>query len=186
MNKKAREFVEYISTHPEPGATEQIENLWSQLAPQERIEVINERGASHCDVCNKEIEKTDGYLLSTKEVVMSVVCWERFLSKNEAVTPGLLEKNEVFVKLVALRASSDTPWQVCEGCSSMFSFDRTNAKVKLLRNRINGEFTSGFGLCTISREGKDTIVNTIDADSFNAALKSAGEALAILKKSGNG
>lgn len=182
MTDKTREFVEYLRGHPEPSAIEHIEDLWGQLTPQEQEEVISEKATSHCDACNKKIRRADGYLLSTKEVVMSVACWKRFLSKSEVIIPNLLKDSEVFVGLVAFRASSDTPWQVCEECSAMFSFDRTIAKVKLLRNRITGEFIGGFGLCTVSRVGKDTIVDPIDADSFDAALKAAGEALDSIMK----
>jgi hypothetical protein len=156
-----------------------LEEDLAQLAlfQQERDEIASETVTGVCDTCIKQIGKLDGYLLSTKEVVLSVTCWKRFLLKSGTVNPNLVTDTKAFTGLVALRASSDTPWQICEECASMFSFDHNLAKSELLRNRATGEPSSGFGLCNVSYQGKDVIVELLDEEAFMGALKSARMAL---------
>ena len=147
------------------------------LFQQERDEIASENVMGVCDTCIKKIGKLEGYLLSTKEVVLSVASWERFLLNSGAIIPNLVTDTKVFTGLVAQRASSDTPWQICEECAGMFSFDHDHAKAELFRNRDTGEPSSGFGLCNVSYLGKDVIVEILDEEAFKAALKAARMAL---------
>lgn len=160
-------------------ATGWLEEDLAQLTPfpQGRDEIVSEDVMGVCDTCMKKIGKLEGYLLSTKEVVLSVACWKRFLLNSGATIPNLFTDMKVFTGLVAQRASSDTPWQICDECAGMFLFDHDFAKSELLRNRATGEPSSGFGLCNVSYRGKDPIVEISDQEAFLATLKSARMAL---------
>jgi len=151
---------------------------------QERHDVGSGKVGPLCDTCNKEIGELDGYLLSTKAVVLSVPCWKRYLFKAQVMAPGVLGDGKAFLELVALRASSDTPWHVCEECAGMFSFNRNLAKRELIKYSVTGGPSSGFGLCRVSRQGGDVIVDPSDEKAFNAAVAAALNALKQIADAG--
>ena len=77
-----------------------------------------------CDVCNSISLQDQGYALTTTQVTTSTRYWEYILSK--VASP--LEKNMLLVTMPETQAKSPTAWFVCESCSSMFDFDRTESR----------------------------------------------------------
>ena len=74
-----------------------------------------------CDVCGKEMNWKDGYVLTTKQVPTSEAYWEHV---KEAMDPSA----DMLAILVQQQAGQSSGWLVCEGSSSLFSFDRAQAK----------------------------------------------------------
>ena len=91
--------------------------------------------------------------------------------------PQLLSDGQSLMHCVFTRASSDTPWQVCEQCSGMFDFDREKAREQLLQNRATGKPSSGFRVCEITQKGNDTVVLPVDEEAFHRMFKTVKEAV---------
>ncbi len=127
----------------------------------------------YCDICDYKIEEPEGYLLTTKAIVTNEGYWKKVL-------PGLIEKVRYykgkefspiyFQMIIADLASNDTPWIICEKCSSMFSIDLNQAREKACKWWLTGQPGSGFRLCELIHGGKAPIVNIIDGDGMKKAM----------------
>ncbi len=136
-----------------------------------------------CDICNKDIQEPEGYLLTTKEIATSERCWTdyfRFLKDMTGRSFSNLAR--ILPVIVGNRTKSDTPWMICETCATIFSFDRHERREKAKRWRETGEPIGGFALCRVRQEGRDFVIENIDDDAMIAAMKVAASALAALEK----
>ncbi|MBU0567901.1 hypothetical protein KJ693_02925 [bacterium] len=129
-----------------------------------------------CDVCGGRIEKPEGFLLTTKVVVTSKHYWTKYLRVLSVRIPES-QFAAILPNKVADLASSDTPWMVCDACSRLFSFNRTERRDKARVWRVTGQPARGFALCKVTQRGKDIIVETIDDEGYCSALRAAFEAL---------
>jgi ribosomal protein L40E len=134
-----------------------------------RIDVASNKYV--CDTCDRNLGANDGYLLTTKQVVLSVESWRRVFGKWKREHPALFKDH--FFDLAFHRASSDTPWVICESCASMFSFDRKQARDVLQKYRLTGEFQRGQAVCTFCSpsDGGSILVEPTDDDAWVAMLK---------------
>ena len=168
--------------------TDHIEVSISQVSdklgrPATRLDVASDKYT--CDTCNRRLSPDEGYLLTTKQVVLSVESWRRvFLKwlKWFKWTKWLRWKQnreDYLLELAFQRASSDTPWVICEGCSCMFSFDRQHARHTLKKYRQTGEFPKGQVVCTVSFPvgGGRIVVEPTDEQTWDAMLEAINAAL---------
>lgn len=90
-----------------------------------------------CDCCDEQLDPTNGYLLPTATIVLSVAYWEsRFtLFKAMADLCALDERQLLngFDSGLRSAAQSTTPWLVCEGCVVFFTVDRDEARARAQR-----------------------------------------------------
>jgi len=123
-----------------------------------------------CDECDRRLSTNEGYLLTTKQVVVSVESWRRVLLKWKREYPDLFKDHHF--DLSFQRAASDTPWVICEGCSSMFTFDRKQAQDALEKYRRTGQFQEGQAVCAVSLPagGGRTLVEPIDYETWHVML----------------
>jgi hypothetical protein len=130
------------------------------------------------------LSENDGYLLTTAQVTSSVVSWKIFLQKTAAQLPNILEDSNLLSRMVFARGSSDSPWQICEECSSMYDFDREHARAELLRFRQTGEPSGGFAVCQLSYQGRDMVADPLDKTAFDALMKSVNKAIEEIRQTG--
>ncbi len=130
-----------------------------------------------CDSCNKELAENDGYLLTTAQITSSVASWKKFLQKTAAQMPELLNDSNLLSRMVFARGSSDSPWQICEECSTMYNFDRDFARSELLRFRMTGEPSGGFAVCQLSYQGRDLVADPLNKTAFDELLQSVNTAM---------
>jgi hypothetical protein len=86
-----------------------------------------------CDVCNKSINWSDGYVLSTRQVAASEAYWEFAFTHQWAYAHNMDPGGATVAMLVQQQAGQSTGWLVCETCSNLFSFDRHTAKELAMR-----------------------------------------------------
>ena len=130
-----------------------------------------------CDVCNREIEEPEGYLLTTREVVTSTRYWSAYLGLLLTKHPASQIQNRLLV-VVGRMASSDTPWMVCQNCGEFFSFDHGERRAKARAWRATGQPEGGFSLCSIDQRGSDFLVHSKDDDAMMIANLAAAAVLA--------
>ena len=133
-----------------------------------------------CDVCGRAITEPEGYLLTTREVVTSKPYWHRVV-RGLGRLSGRSDFAMVVSEYVADMASSDTPWMVCRSCSTLFSFDRAARREKARIWRATGQPAGGFRLCSVTKRGRDSVVDVIDDEGFSLAQRVAFQALAELE-----
>ena len=161
----------------DPDFTEASENL-SAL----RSESVSKTQLPKCDTCSKILQYDEGYLLTTRQIIDSVESWKRFLLNSEKQWPNLFSDDPTFLlNLAYQRASSDTPWLVCEECAHLFSFDAERARAELQRYRATGEPSSGFAICRITYQDKDTVVVPVDDEGWDILLKRLNTAIDEIK-----
>ena len=120
--------------------------------------------------------------MTTRQIIDSVESWKRFLLNSEKQWPNLFSDDPTFLlNLAYQRASSDTPWLVCEGCAHLFSFDAERARAELQRYRATGEPSSGFAICRITYQDKDTVVVPVDDEGWDILLKRLNRAIDEIK-----
>lgn len=85
-----------------------------------------------CDVCNKEMNLEDGYVLTTTEVTTCEAYWLFVLTqplfKNAIALLGSDRESEAIAMLARHYASQKKGWLICEGCIQLFNVDRKVAK----------------------------------------------------------
>jgi hypothetical protein len=135
-----------------------------------------------CDSCNKELAENDGYLLTTAQITSSAISWKIFLQKTMAQMPDLLDDSNLLSRMVFARGSSDSPWQICEECSTMYNFDRDFARSELLRFRQTGEPSGGFAVCQLSYQGHDLVADPLDKAAWDELLQSVNTAIDEIRK----
>jgi hypothetical protein len=85
-----------------------------------------------CDVCNKDTEPNDSYVLTTRQVVTAEKYWA-FLLTNMSTD---IRDEHRLLSNVAFAAGQRTPWLVCQTCSKMFRFDHALARDYAVRGTV--------------------------------------------------
>jgi hypothetical protein len=87
-----------------------------------------------CDICNKKINLSDGYLLTTKQVITKSTYWEYAFTHqwgglhDSCRNKDRPNKKLFLINIIIGQANQQTPWALCETCSSLFEFDKKTAK----------------------------------------------------------
>jgi hypothetical protein len=85
-----------------------------------------------CDICNAELDLSDGYYLPTRSVIASESFWRhRFAFVKKFYEPFGFDERQLlnmFAGSVSDTAGSATPWLVCESCGEFFIFDLGKAR----------------------------------------------------------
>ena len=77
-----------------------------------------------CDVCDKEMNYKDGYVLSTNQVVTTKAYWKFVLTHQWAYFHELDPDDPTLAITIERQTNQSTGWLVCEKCSTLFDFDR--------------------------------------------------------------
>jgi|GEM_PF-4876556 len=89
-----------------------------------------------CDVCSKPMNRGDGYVLTTRQVVSSVEYWVKASNTWKTMAPAQLD----FEMILKRQCFQSTGWTVCDVCTGDFpDADQTNA------GRYAKEFWDGGG-----------------------------------------
>jgi len=83
---------------------------------------------SVCDICNKQIDWSDGYVLTTKQVATSEAYWKHTLKGPWSYMRSMDPDGDTLAMLVEQQAGQSSGWLTCEECSRLFTFDRVAAK----------------------------------------------------------
>ncbi|HIC88731.1 MAG TPA: hypothetical protein EYP04_04950 [Anaerolineae bacterium] len=143
--------------------------------PAFRFDVASDKYT--CDTCDRRLNENEGYLLTTKQVVVSDESWRRVFLKWKSMYPD--SSPDMHLSWAFQRASSDTPWVVCENCASMFSFNPTNARNALAKYRQTGEYPRGQAVCTVTipKDGGRTVVEPTDDQAWQEMLAAINRSL---------
>jgi hypothetical protein len=83
--------------------------------------------ASVCDVCNAELEPTEGYLAPNQAVVGSEAYWVTAFKSGRGLTElfnmGERQLTTLFSERLQVRAQDGTPWRICENCIELIIAD---------------------------------------------------------------
>ena len=94
----------------------------------------------HCDICDVNMSRLDGYYLPTKQIVASGAYWRhKYEALKDFAQPLEFDEHRqlsMFDASVVNTASQGTPWLVCENCSEGFIFDRREARSCAVRDGI--------------------------------------------------
>lgn len=97
--------------------------------------------ACECDICSKNMDLSEGYLLTTKDVITKSEYWEYAFTHQWSYVHDLYKKNPnssnntlFLVNILINQANQETPWSLCEDCSKLFTFDKKSAKGYALKN----------------------------------------------------
>jgi hypothetical protein len=77
-----------------------------------------------CDICGKDINWEDGYILTTRQVTTSDGYWQHTLNKLSVMDAN----GDTLAASVKQIAGQSSGWLTCEACSALFTFDRVVAK----------------------------------------------------------
>ncbi|OEU66714.1 MAG: hypothetical protein BA863_03820 [Desulfovibrio sp. S3730MH75] len=91
--------------------------------------------AAKCDICGTYVEWSDGYLLTTAEVVLNHSYWEYLFGAMPVVHASPEEQNDRYIGIVKKCSSDPSGWLVCPKCSNMFNFDRKKARQYAIKVR---------------------------------------------------
>jgi hypothetical protein len=88
-----------------------------------------------CDVCNKELGASEGYLLTTREVVSTPGYWRKFFSGPMGSMMGNLgmSGDSGKAQYASMTASQINPWMICNECISLFNIDKNRARNYAIR-----------------------------------------------------
>lgn len=136
-----------------------------------------------CDVCNCPLNASDGYLLTTREIVTNSDYWYIcFRVSIEIKGHPYSAVKSMASRILTRTASNDTPWMLCDTCVDMFPIDRNAARKKARKWSRTGRPSGGFALCKVLGHGKvygrdfDEI-EVYDNEGLALAQKAADEAL---------
>lgn len=94
-----------------------------------------------CDICSKKMTLSDGYLLTTKDVVVQKAYWEYAFTHQWGYVHDLggtnadpEMKTRFLANLLINQINQNTPWSICETCSNFFTFDKKTAKKYAQKN----------------------------------------------------
>jgi hypothetical protein len=85
----------------------------------------------NCAVCDNDTTPNGGYYLTTSEVVTSEECWIRFIEamRQEASSTTSAKELEGRLRgLIRFATAQTTAWLICEECSELFMFHRTESR----------------------------------------------------------
>ncbi len=72
---------------------------------------------SVCDVCNSELSRPEGYLLTTKQVVSNPAYWEYAFSHAWSYVNGMSNAERIKGGLAEQQARQNSPWLLCRDCA---------------------------------------------------------------------
>ncbi|WP_210589137.1 hypothetical protein [Streptomyces sp. GESEQ-35] len=91
-----------------------------------------------CDSCNAVLDRTAGYFVSTRDVVLSRAYWKAAFEQSKPMVDafGLADGQllQFFQDSLHSTAGQQSPWSICEDCSEMFVFDRDSGRSHAVRN----------------------------------------------------
>ncbi len=90
-----------------------------------------------CDICSKNINWSDGYVLSTSQVATSEAYWEFAFTHQWSYTHSMDPDGDTVAMLTQQQAGQSSGWLICESCSKLFSFDRQIAREHAKRRSSN-------------------------------------------------
>ncbi|MBI2840858.1 MAG: hypothetical protein HYX75_21280 [Acidobacteria bacterium] len=96
-----------------------------------------------CDVCNKGIESSEGYALTTEQVAARDSYWTFMLEGHPSFD------DELLAMYVQQQAAQVSGWLVCEACSAHFNFDRFRAK-EWARRRVDPPGSGAVAVSTVA------------------------------------
>ncbi len=79
-----------------------------------------------CDICSRNIEFSDGYALTTRQVVGRTEYWAFMLRKHTF-------DDDLFGTFIQQQIHQVSGWLVCEACSPMFAFEAVQARFDAYR-----------------------------------------------------
>jgi HEAT repeat protein len=77
---------------------------------------------AHCDICNKKMDYSMGYALTTRQVAMNEKYWKRVIEDHPTMDENLL------THIVQQQAMQRSGWLVCWTCSDLFIIDMRPAR----------------------------------------------------------
>ncbi len=87
---------------------------------------------SVCDVCDLPLGNSDGFVLTTTEVVQDKEYWKyAFVHAFTFIKDSNPSDKTMLMMLVQRQATIDTGWHICESCANKFAFNHTVAKTRL-------------------------------------------------------
>lgn len=99
-----------------------------------------------CDVCSKEIQPGDGYMLSTTQVVANPRYWEFYFRQVYPQQVDVIgQKGERLRAFVFQMAADNTGWGLCDSCVRMFSVNRRKARKYYVIWNVTRLLPSDFG-----------------------------------------
>ncbi len=121
-----KKFTECSNCGPATGWTLVEER--SSASEKKHDEAVVESGV--CDVCGNRVNRPEGHLLTTKEVVGTPAYWQRYYEIHRSEMTGAVSSYSEFCGNTVLRngvtaaiAGQRTPWLVCEKCVALFGVD---------------------------------------------------------------
>jgi hypothetical protein len=79
-----------------------------------------------CDICNRNIEFSAGYALTTRQVVGRTEYWAFMLQQHAF-------DDDLFGLFIQQQIKQVSGWLVCESCSPMFEFETVQARFDAYR-----------------------------------------------------
>jgi len=97
-----------------------------------------------CDNCNKEIIKSDFYVLTTSQVMISQDYWKNYLTLGESYRPGFFKNNPMkFMESVKQLSEFKSNWAFCSNCISLiydpFQVEEKRKAKEWAKRHANGE-----------------------------------------------
>ena len=130
--EQGKKFTECSNCGPATGWT-LVEERSSAAPEKKHDETVVESGV--CDVCGNRVNRPEGHLLITKEVVSTPAYWQRYYEIHRSEMTGAVASYNEFCGNTVLRngvatslAGQRTPWLVCEKCVSLFSVDLSQVR----------------------------------------------------------
>lgn len=90
-----------------------------------------------CDICNKNMNWSDGYVLPTSQVATSEAYWGFAFSHQWSYMHSIDPDGDALANLAQQQAGQSSGWLMCESCSKLFSFDRQIARDHAKRRSSN-------------------------------------------------
>ncbi len=81
-----------------------------------------------CDICNRETNWMEGYVLTTEQVLTSEKYWENLFTGIGAYMHLMNPNGDGLASSIQNLAAQSTGWLICEECSNGFAFDKVQAK----------------------------------------------------------
>lgn len=108
-----------------------------------------QQAVAPCDVCGGGVASSEGYLLTTPQVLTSEAYWHhafRVAGPQLELLPDRADQDRWFVERLRTREHDRTPWLVCDNCTEYFLADWQEAHEYVVRGKKpRGRAGSGIG-----------------------------------------
>lgn len=74
-----------------------------------------------CDICNRMVEVSEGYALTTAQIVVSEKHWSNMLN-------AYTFSEDILLMYIRRQAKKTSDWFICEDCSKAYNFDKDKAR----------------------------------------------------------